>query len=299
MCYNLVGQSIRPYNRKYSKSAALCALRRVRFRLVLAEWRMFTGEGVSVLWCDFYDNFCDWSDSTVKTRISSLEDIGSGDEVVDAVLNFDDEGLKDQLIRKAMKLGVELSHDNYVSLDGELSDRLYEELAKYGHFSLDETCFDPEDFSWDDFYAECANLPDNILMKCIPRIDSFGPSDEVTEAIDSIINFDIADALYTRAVQRGVKFTHGELERLGRSGDESDSLFIADDIRRFNENTTDEMIENYELAIDRVSINVDNKLENAQKPKPRNRGLLGLLVGMGTILKGGKKTKHDGRCDGD
>ena len=252
-----------------------------------------------MLWRDFYDSFCDWSESTVKTRISSLKDIGSGDEVVDAVLNLDYEGLKDQLIRKAMRLGVELSHDNYMSLDGELSEELYKEVAKYGHFHSDDSYFDPDDFTWDDFYAECANLPDDILMKCIPRINSFGPSDEVTEAIDSIINFDIADALYVRAIQRGVRFTRNELERLGRSDDGSDSLFIADDIRNFNENTTDEMIENFELAIDRVSINVDNKLENVQKPKPRNQGLLGLLVGTGAILKGGKKTKHDGRCDKD
>lgn len=41
-------------------------------------------------WCDFYDAFWDWSDSTRRTRISSLEDIGSGDEIVEAVLEIED-----------------------------------------------------------------------------------------------------------------------------------------------------------------------------------------------------------------
>ena len=33
-------------------------------------------------WCDFYDAFWDWSDTTPRAQISSLKDIGSGNEVV-------------------------------------------------------------------------------------------------------------------------------------------------------------------------------------------------------------------------
>ena len=40
-------------------------------------------------WTDFYDGFWDWSDSTRKSRISSLEDIGSGEEDKPLVLHGD------------------------------------------------------------------------------------------------------------------------------------------------------------------------------------------------------------------
>ena len=84
-------------------------------------------------WCDFYDAFWDWSDSTRRTRISSLENIGPGDEVVEAVLEMEEPKLKAQLIRKAIKLGVKFSSDNVMNLDGELPDDLYATLANAGH----------------------------------------------------------------------------------------------------------------------------------------------------------------------
>lgn len=54
-------------------------------------------------WTDFYIDCTEWADSTICTRISSLETIGTGDEIVDAVQGFSSEKLKDQLIRKAIR----------------------------------------------------------------------------------------------------------------------------------------------------------------------------------------------------
>ena len=82
-------------------------------------------------WTDFYDGFWDWSDSTRKSRISSLEDIGTGEEVVEVVLEIEDEKVRAQLIRKAMKFGVKFTNEDFMNLDGELTDELYEELGKY------------------------------------------------------------------------------------------------------------------------------------------------------------------------
>ena len=92
-------------------------------------------------WDDFYDRYCDWSESTIKTRISSLEDIGVGEDVVDVVLNLPDEKLKVQLVRKAIKLGVIFTHDDFMNLDGELPDEVYTEIAKHGGFYLDNPYF--------------------------------------------------------------------------------------------------------------------------------------------------------------
>ena len=87
-------------------------------------------------WDDFYDRYCDWSESTIKTRISSLEDIGAGEDVVDVVLNLSDEKLKVQLVRKAIKLDVNFTQDDFMNLDGELPDEVYTEIAKHGGFYL-------------------------------------------------------------------------------------------------------------------------------------------------------------------
>lgn len=41
-------------------------------------------------WSVFYENLWEWSDSTRRNRISSLEDIGAGAEVVEAVCEIQD-----------------------------------------------------------------------------------------------------------------------------------------------------------------------------------------------------------------
>ena len=162
-------------------------------------------------WDDFYDRYEDWSESTLRTRISSLEDIGYGEEVVDVVLDVSDEKLRVQLIRKAIRLGVTFTHDDFTNLDGEIPDELYAEVASYSGFSADDPYFDEHDFTWDDFYGACGELPTEMLLRCIPRITTFGDSDEVTSAIGCIEDSDAADALYDRAVACGVKFTKAEL----------------------------------------------------------------------------------------
>jgi len=37
----------------------------------------------NMLWSDFYDNYSEWAESTIRSRISSLNEIGDGDEVVE------------------------------------------------------------------------------------------------------------------------------------------------------------------------------------------------------------------------
>ena len=51
---------------------------------------------MSISWDDFIDRYSEWSESTLRTRISELDEIGSGDEVVDVVLGFPSEQLKGQ-----------------------------------------------------------------------------------------------------------------------------------------------------------------------------------------------------------
>lgn len=93
-------------------------------------------------WYNFYENFWDWSDATRRTRIPSLEDIGTGEEVVEVVLEIEDERVKAQLIRKSMKLGARFSCDDFMNLDGELPDDVYAQLGKYTGYGYSFPSFD-------------------------------------------------------------------------------------------------------------------------------------------------------------
>lgn len=168
-----------------------------------------------MLWCDFYDGFWDWSDSTRRTRISSLEDIGSGDEVVEAVLEIEDPKVKAQLIRKAMRLGAEFSSDDFMNLDGELPDELYAELGKYAGFDHNDPYFDEDNMTWDDFECYYSDWSEELLARRIGKLNNFGDPESVCDAIMCMPNSKLEDVLYRRAVKKGVKFTDEQLENMG------------------------------------------------------------------------------------
>ena len=89
-------------------------------------------------WPDFYVGFWDWADSTIRTRIFSLEDIGTGEEIVEVVCNLFDSKLQVQLIRKAMRLGAEFTKEDLLALYDELTDEVFQELADYCGVDIDE-----------------------------------------------------------------------------------------------------------------------------------------------------------------
>jgi len=247
-------------------------------------------------WDDFYDRYCDWSESTVKIRISSLEDIGNGEDVVDVVLNLSDEKIKVQLIRKSMRLGVKFTQEDFMNLDGELPGAVYEEVAKYGNFYLDNPYFNENDFDWDDFYAECSNLPEDMVLRCIPRIDKFGDTEDVVDAILSI-SYPADDALYERAVVLGVKFTKEQKELMGR-----EEFSFVEDIKAFNDISEEQMNE-FSEQVCIVEKQVDEYIEQMKNPKKR-KSSVGKAIGIGALFgffEGlfGKKKKHHRRCDGD
>ena len=247
-------------------------------------------------WDDFHDRYSDWSESTVKSRISSLEDVGNGEDVVDVILGLSDEKIKAQLIRKAMRLGVTFTHEDFMNLDGELPDAVYEEVANYGGFYLDNPCFDENDFDWDDFCAECYNLPEDMVLRCIPRIKKFGDTDDVVDAILSV-SHPADDALYERAVACGVKFTDEQMDLMGRG------LFsFVDSIKEFNKISEEQMHE-FAEQMRMLEKQADEYIEQLNHPKKRKSSVrkavgLGSLLGLFAGLFG-KKEKRHGRCDGD
>ena len=90
-------------------------------------------------WDEFYSRFCDWAESTCRVRISQLTTIGSGEELVDAILFVQETATKDKLMRKGMQLGVVLTAEDFENLYGELSDELYAQVGAYAHMEHAES----------------------------------------------------------------------------------------------------------------------------------------------------------------
>ena len=87
-----------------------------------------------MLWDEFYNGHFDWADSTIRTRISSLEDIGTGEDIVEVAQNIEDVKVRNALIRKAMSLGAVFTRDDYCWLEGEISTELFAVLGAYAGF---------------------------------------------------------------------------------------------------------------------------------------------------------------------
>ena len=130
-------------------------------------------------WSYFYDKYYDLSDSKLKSYIALLEDIDSGSELVDVVVDIENKEIKALLVRKAMEFKVEFDQDDFQRLDDEIPSNLYVKLAREGNIT-------------------------------------FGTNDEVAQALSSIWDEVANDALYQRAIKSGLQFTQEQLERIGK-----------------------------------------------------------------------------------
>ena len=167
-------------------------------------------------WKDFYDNSSEWADSTVLSRISSLKEIGSAEEVVKAS-EYLSEKCGNALIRKARALGVVFAPDDIA------------ELAEYGPqgevVNLIRIAFEKRlTFTQDNIDTLCACLPqkDEPLLRKIDRVQMIGFFDEpdgeeddveALEEFDEDDEPDEYDDSYDYADTSGKK--PGFLERLG------------------------------------------------------------------------------------
>ena len=228
-----------------------------------------------MLWSDFYDGFWDWSDSTRRTRISSLEDIGSGEEVVEVVLEIEDPKVKAQLIRKAMKFGVEFTSDDFMNLDGELSDELYAQLGQYAGFDHNDPYFDEENMTWDDFECYYSDWNEELLARRIGKLNDFGDPESVCDAIMCMPNSKLEDALYDRAIKKGVKFNREQLENMGHI-----ELQLKNALDNF---ITDEQIDQVSRDVAVLNARLDEEYPTLTPEEQRKENVKGVLKFFGVI----------------
>ena len=123
-------------------------------------------------WYEFYDRYTEWAESTLRTKISSLEDIGDGEEVVDVCVDIHDEKILAQLIRRAMKLGVKFTYDDFSVLDEIIiSDSLRKEISEYSGFSAKEPMFVGELKEFNNMSDEQMSVLDEKIRLAETRVD--------------------------------------------------------------------------------------------------------------------------------
>lgn len=226
-------------------------------------------------WCDFYDAFWDWSDSTRRTRISSLEDIGSGDEVVEVVLEIEDPKIRAQLIRKAMKLGAKFTNEDLINLDTELPDDLFEQLGKYAQMDTDDLYFDEDNMTWDDFECSYSDWSEELLNRHIGKLNDFGDPESVCEVIMCMPNSTLEDALYNRAAKKGVKFTEEQLEDMG---------LVEHRLKNALENViTDEQMDQVAEDVAVLNARLDEEYPMLTPEEQRKENVKGVLKFLGLV----------------
>lgn len=131
-------------------------------------------------WDDYYEKINEWEISTAIRQISSIENIGDQDELVEVlnVIGLEDEAGADKLLKKALKYGIKFSGSNlaeivdvctessikkalYQSADmftaqdledlyGFIDDELIIQVAKLQKITLPEDLYEEDDDEEDD-----------------------------------------------------------------------------------------------------------------------------------------------------
>lgn len=177
-------------------------------------------------WSDYYEKINDWEVSTAVNKISSLEDMGAPDEIVDAlnIIAFEDEKGATRLLNRAVRYGVKFSGENLAEIAGLcaeesfkkalhqsaeaftaqdledlyccVDDELIVELAKRYKISApadiaeeyeEELCPDAGmPISWSRFYDAFYDWKSEYAKARLQSVTDFGSDDEVLEVVQEL-----------------------------------------------------------------------------------------------------------------
>lgn len=121
-------------------------------------------------WEDYYEKINEWSIATSKSRMSSLEDIGSSDEVIDAInrLAYDDETVATKLLKKAVEMNVTFSGEELAEISNLCEEPVLKmAFDKSARFFTEEDLEDMYGCIDDEWIEEVAkgnglNLPEDL-----------------------------------------------------------------------------------------------------------------------------------------
>jgi len=195
-------------------------------------------------WEEYYEKINDWAVSTAVSKISSLEDMGAPEEIVDAlnIIAFEDEKGATRLLNKAVQYGVKFSGENlaeivdlcaeesfkkalYQSADmftaqdledlyGCVDDELIIEVARRYKISApddiageyeEELCPDVSiPITWSRFYDAFYDWSPEYAKARLQSVMDFGTDDEVLEVVQELFWDDEYEA--SRLVMRALEY---------------------------------------------------------------------------------------------
>jgi len=124
-------------------------------------------------WEEYYEKINDWAVSTAVSKISSLEDMGAPDEIVDAlnIIAFEDEKGATRLLNRAVQNGVKFSGENLA----EIVDLCAEESFKKALYQS------ADGFTSQDLEELYGCIDDELIIDIAKRYQIPAPADIVGE----------------------------------------------------------------------------------------------------------------------
>lgn len=82
-------------------------------------------------WEEYYDKFYDWARSTQIKHLSSVEHLGSEDEVAEVLMElaFDRKDVANRLARRSIEERIKFSAENIIDFKLSIDDNLLNQLA--------------------------------------------------------------------------------------------------------------------------------------------------------------------------
>ena len=129
-------------------------------------------------WEEYYEKINDWAVSTAVSKMSSLEDMGSPDEILDAIniIWFEDEKGAVRLLNRAMHYGVKFSGENLAELSGMVSEEIFKKA-----FELSADKLTAQDL--EDLYG-C--IDDELIVEIAKKYAIIAPADLVDDYTEEL-----------------------------------------------------------------------------------------------------------------
>lgn len=124
-------------------------------------------------WEEYYDKVFDWATSTAVSRISSLEDFGSQDEVIEVIghIGFDDEKGATKLLNKVISAGMKFTGEQLMEIDGVCNEEVF-------HAAILQSA---EQFTQQDLEEMYGCVDDSLIIELAKKFNIQAPTDIVDE----------------------------------------------------------------------------------------------------------------------
>ena len=228
-------------------------------------------------WDDYYEKINDWSVSTAVNKISSLEDMGAPDEIVDVlnIVAFEDEKGATRLLNRALQRGVKFSGENLAEIVGLCAE---ESFKKALYQSADA-------FTAQDLEELYGCVDDELIIDLAKRYKIAAPADiadEYEEELCPDISTPISwNRFYDAFYDWKPEYAKARLQAVVDFGSDDEVLEVAQALH-----TTPNYLLLGDVEVDNWMDDMIQMLENIQKPEIKElvKKQIALLVQLGDSL---------------